>query len=234
MAARRQAVAVALVLGAPGAAWAGMPAFTLSDVATLRVQTLSFFLVGLLGSAALVQLVWNSLRKDFPRLPRLSYGKAVGVVVLWGLLFVVVLTMISGARELMTPGAWEKHGATYRLVQPEPAPPGARPADTEADRERLRRLERLRDALWASAESHGGQFPESDAGPQVPSELWLAWDNPPVRFRYVAGQATDRGPAPLVYEPGFHGDRRLVLLTDRSIREMSPEEIARGLPPEEP
>jgi len=26
-----------------------------------------------------------------------------------------VLTMISGARELMTPGAWEKDGAIYRL-----------------------------------------------------------------------------------------------------------------------
>ena len=29
----------------------------------------------------------------------------------------VVLAMISGARELMTPGAWEKHGATYRLKE---------------------------------------------------------------------------------------------------------------------
>ena len=43
-------------------------------------------------------------------------GKALGVVFLWGLLFVLVLTMISGARELMTPGAWEKKGLTYRLT----------------------------------------------------------------------------------------------------------------------
>lgn len=40
----------------------------------------------------------------------------MGLVVLWGLLFIVVLAMISGARELMTPGAWEKQGATYRLA----------------------------------------------------------------------------------------------------------------------
>jgi hypothetical protein len=36
-------------------------------------------------------------------------------VTLWGLLFLLILTMISGARELMTPGAWEKHGSTYEL-----------------------------------------------------------------------------------------------------------------------
>ena len=29
--------------------------------------------------------------------------------------------MISGARELMTPGAWEKHGATYQLTKDEPS-----------------------------------------------------------------------------------------------------------------
>ena len=53
---------------------------------------------------------------DFTRLPRLSYSKALAMVVLWGLLFVVVLTMISGARELMTPGAWKKNGITYSVV----------------------------------------------------------------------------------------------------------------------
>ncbi len=37
-------------------------------------------------------------------------------MIIWGLLFVLVLTMISGARELMTPGAWEKEGFTYVLA----------------------------------------------------------------------------------------------------------------------
>ena len=62
-----------------------------------------------------IQRVWNASRADFPRLPRLSFGKAVGVVFLWGLLFLLVLTMISGARELLTPGAWRKEGFTYKL-----------------------------------------------------------------------------------------------------------------------
>ena len=96
---------------------AGMPSASLTDVARLRVENISFFLVVLLLSALLVQMIWNWLRNDFPRLPRLTYPKAVALISLWGLLFVLVLTMISGARELMTPGAWEKNGATYRLKQ---------------------------------------------------------------------------------------------------------------------
>jgi len=107
----------------PAALLAGMPTFRLDDVARLRMQTISFFLLGFFVSSLLIKLLWNNLRKDFPRLPRLSYGKALGLVTLWGLLFVLVLTMISGARELITPGAWEKQGATYRLKGPPDEPP---------------------------------------------------------------------------------------------------------------
>jgi len=101
----------------PRIAVAGMPApITLTDIARLRIEAISFFLVVLLASSGLVQLLWNGLRKSFARLPRLTYFRAVALVVLWGLLFMVVLAMISGARELMTPGAWERSGATYRLT----------------------------------------------------------------------------------------------------------------------
>lgn len=92
-----------------------MPSFSLTDVARLRLDSISFFLGVLLLCAWGVKAIWNALAKDFPRLPRMTYGRAIGVMTLWGLLFVIVLTMISGARELMTPGAWEKQGATYRL-----------------------------------------------------------------------------------------------------------------------
>lgn len=95
-----------------------MPSFTLTDIGRMRLESISFFLACLLVSALFIQLLWNYLRRDFPRLPRLNYPNAVGIVVLWGLLFILVLTMISGARELMTPGAWEKQGATYRLKIP--------------------------------------------------------------------------------------------------------------------
>ena len=107
-----------IVLAQP--AWAGMGgAVTLREVSKIRLQNLSFFIMVLLLSAALIRWIWNSLRKDFTRLPHLTYFKALGVVVLWGLLFILVLAMISGARELLTPGAWEKQGATYRLKEGE-------------------------------------------------------------------------------------------------------------------
>lgn len=107
------ALAIAL---SPAVADAGMPApMRLTDIARMRTEAISFFLFVLLLSAGLIQLLWNGLRSSFARLPRLSYAKALALVVLWGLLFIVVLAMISGARELMTPGAWEKQCATYRL-----------------------------------------------------------------------------------------------------------------------
>ena len=97
---------------------AGMPApFVLTDLAQMRIQTISFFALTFLICAKLIQWLWNGQRGSFPRLPRLSYGKAVSLVFLWGMLFLIVLTMISGARELMTPGAWEHHGVTYRLKE---------------------------------------------------------------------------------------------------------------------
>jgi hypothetical protein len=100
--------------------------FRLSETGAARLQAISFFLVALALVALAVMGLWNYLRRDFANLPRLTFGKAVAVVVAWGLLFVVVLTMISGARELMTPGAWKKQGATYQLQSGTPTqPPGA-------------------------------------------------------------------------------------------------------------
>ena len=133
---------LALVILGARAATAGMPSVTLADVpravrtvtetgltdlARQRLEVLSFFLLGLCACAGVIRWVWNGLRKDFPVLPRLSYARALGLIVLWGLLFVLVLTMISGARELMTPGAWEKKGLTYKLVPP--AAPAGRGRD---------------------------------------------------------------------------------------------------------
>ena len=110
------ATAAAALVAAEAPAWAGMPRpYTLTDLARMRLEAVSFFGAVLLAAAAVVRWAWNSLHAGFPRLPRLDYPRAVGLVVLWGLLFAVVLAMIAGARELMTPGAWEPAGATYRL-----------------------------------------------------------------------------------------------------------------------
>jgi hypothetical protein len=112
---------------------AGMPAplptniervLQLNEPALVRLQTISFFLLAFGICAAVVMLCWNYLQRDFTWLPRLSFAKAAAATMLWGLLFIIVLTMISGARELMTPGAWEKQGFTYKLTnQAEAASP---------------------------------------------------------------------------------------------------------------
>ena len=69
---------------------AGMPSITLTDVVRMRLQTISFFAVGVLLSAAAVCWLWNRLRQDFDVLPHLRYRAALFGTVLWGLLFLLV------------------------------------------------------------------------------------------------------------------------------------------------
>lgn len=201
-----------------------------SELARMRMQTLSFFLVGLLLSAAFIQLLWNYLRTDFPIMPRLSYGKAVGVVTLWGLLFILVLTMISGARELMTPGAWEKRGLTYKLAEPSES----KPTTTETpDAARRQKLDALRFALWDYARTHNGEFPPDRSPSGIAATAWELPGPTGLRYLYVGPKTT--GPtSPLAYEPELDGPQRLVLLTNGEIKTMTVDEIVRALPPETP
>ncbi|PQO44076.1 hypothetical protein [Blastopirellula marina] len=93
----------------------GMPAVRLSGEASTRMQGISFFVMGIVIATLAVWWSWNWLRRDFAVLPKLSLLGAAGLTVLWGMLFIIVLTMISGARELMTPKAWRPDGLTYAL-----------------------------------------------------------------------------------------------------------------------
>jgi hypothetical protein len=214
-------VSAALLLLLPGPALAGMPTVHLTDIARLRLQSISFFAALFLLSALFVRLLWNYLARDFSALPRLSYGKALGVVALWGLLFVLVLTMISGARELLTPGAWEKQGWTSRLAKDAPA------ADLDATRRR--KLDDLRFALWDYARTHGGRLPSSAADADLPPERWQLPDPSGMRYVYVGGAAAGRRDAPLAYEPEVYGPERYVLFTSGEIRRLGAAELARAL-----
>jgi hypothetical protein len=207
-------IACLLSLGLETGAHAGMPSIALTDLARMRVQSISFFLACFLACSWVVQRLWNSLRADFPRLPRLSYGRANGLVALWGLLFLLVLTMISGARELMTPGAWKKEGLTYTLAEDKP-PVTAPVIPREA--ERRASLERLRIALWTYARGHEGRFPPDADAPEVSDEAWRVPDPSGMRYLYRGGLAADRGESPLVYEPGIFGEYRFMLRTDGKI-----------------
>ena len=218
--------AMILLLADARAARAGMPMMTLTDVAQLRLEAISFFLVCFLASSAAVWKIWNSARKDFPRLPYLTYRRATGLVALWGLLFLLVLTMISGARELMTPGAWHKQGLTYKLAEDAAA---AQAAAVQLERERRHAIDRLRTALWTYARHHDGKFPANNSPPEIPEETWAVPDPSGMRYLYTSGLVADRGTTPLAYEPGIFGPDRFVLLSSGEIVRLSEEDLHTAL-----
>jgi len=240
--ARLISVSLAWVMLWPQDASAGMPSVTLADfppavhkvtqtgitdLARQRLEVISFFLTGLLACTGVIRRVWNGLRKDFPVLPRMSYLRALGVIVLWGLLFVLVLTMISGARELMTPGAWEKKGLTYRLAQ---SPPPPIEAEITA---RVQALSLLGDRLVGYAQGHKGAFPPPGQVGEFPESLWRIPLPTGGRYLYVGGNFAGL-PLPLAYEPESVGPDRLVLMTDGSVQWMPASEVERVLSSREP
>lgn len=213
----------------PLAAVAGMPAplpvhpeqvWRMDAAAETRLETISFFIAVLLLCAWAVKGLWNYLQKDFTRLPRLTFGKALAGVVLWGLLFVIVLTMISGARELMTPGAWEKQAWTYRLAASTPAQP-------EADfvTKRKQSLERLRTALWQFAALHNGKFPSEGRAGEIAADLWEVPEMPGLRYLYNSGLSAAQAPALLAFEPELDPKARWVLYSNGDIVSLGTEEI---------
>lgn len=188
-----------------------------------RLQALSFFLVVVLAAAWFVRGMWRLLRRDWPGLPALTYRGALVGTLLWGLLSVIVLTMISGARELMTPGAWRKNGWTYQLATAAP------PADPHQRELRKERLGALRLALWKYAATHAGQFP---AQPTEIPEPWAVPAHPGFEFVYRPGQsATAEAGGILVFEPEVGDAERFVLLTNGLIGAMPTPELEAALTP---
>jgi hypothetical protein len=202
----------------PPDAFAGMPAplpsesekiYRLGDSPLLRLQTISFFAAGLLFCAAAVQAIWNFIGRDLPTLPRLTFLRALGAVVLWGLLFVIVLTMISGARELMTPGAWKKQGFVYKLADDQ-----STTVESDSSGQRRQALEKLRRVLWQFAATHNGHFPgRTELSPNI---LDIP-DTYGMQFFYVSGLSADQPTALLAYEPELQAGQQLVLYTDGTI-----------------
>lgn len=222
-------ITFSVLLAYPLQVLAGMPAplptntervLRLGDSPVARLQAISFFLLVFLLSAAALRAIWNYLQRDFPSLPRLSYGRALAGVFLWGLLFVIVLTMISGARELMTPGAWRKQGATYKLDE-NPTP---RPQESDLTTRR-QHLEKLRTALWQFAATHNGRFPNRDEMTAIPAPLWEVPNAGGLRYLYIEGKSAGYLPDVLAYEPEVDADRRLVLRVNGDIVEMRSSEL---------
>ena len=235
-------IACGLVLVAVTPVLAGMPAplpsnpervSRLGDTPLARLQTISFFLLIFLLSATAFWGIWNYLRRDFPMLPQLTFGQAVLGVFLWGVLFVIVLTMISGARELMTPGAWRKQGATYKLADNVPL---ASQPETDLARRRAH-LEQLRTALWQFAATHSGHFPGTEEMALISADLWAVPFAGGLNYLYVPGRSAGYLPDVLAYEPDFGPDRRLVLRANGDIAEVPSADLRAlraGPPPADP
>jgi hypothetical protein len=202
---------LAIWLSAIGRASAGMTVITLTDIARARIDALSFFIFLYLVISWVVKLIWNQLAKSFVSLPRLKYLQALGVVFMTGLMFYVVLTMISGARELLTPGAWEKQGAGYRLREDGPAPLGKE--------ERRQALREIQEAIWDYAKAHGGNAPASPLVEGIDRALWNFEGGG--LYCLMPGVRPAVGREILVYEPSAAGGRRFVLLADGSIEDRS-------------
>lgn len=209
----RFALGGTLVLGIAAPARAGMPSvdLILTELGKRRAEEMSFFLVVFLLSAWGVQGLWNFTRRDVPQLPRLSYRGAVAAVALWGLAMVVVLTMISGARELMTPAAWEPNGITHTLKAT-----GAVAAESPDRRRRREHLERLWQDLRLYAATHEGAWPAdlSAAGPLAQHPL-----APAFAYIYRPPAAEEKGAIPILFEPELAADGRFVLWSDGRIEE---------------
>lgn len=196
---------------------AGMPSYDLSDMARLRLEEVSFFIVLFLACGGALWLLWNYVAKGIPNLPRLEFKRALGLMAILSLGMLLVLSMISGARELLTPGAWRKQGSTYQVNDPASEP--------------LRRqaLEHLRSALMTYAREHGGSFPSHDYTPEIPEHLWRAPDASGTRFIYVGGKLGSDPPQVLACEPAHFRNPRFVLLTDGKIQQLDTVRVREAL-----
>jgi hypothetical protein len=235
---RNSLAALSILFLAVATAHGGMPdllpvdfqyIWQLTDSTEARLQAISFFLVALLLSTAVFRWVWNSLQVQFPRLPRISFSRALGLIFVWGMLAIVVLTMISGARELMTPGAWEKQGLTHKLAKPDDELPGERHSFSLAERKAA--LQKLKQALWAYAVEHDRQFPAS-ADEIEPKALWQIPGAAKLRFIYLPPKPGETQAPFLVYEPDFAGHQRLMLSPEGEIHAMHPNEFNQWRYPE--
>lgn len=191
--------------------------YDLNDVVRLRLEDISFFVLLLVLCAFGINLLWNQVAKGFAKLPRINFVRSLCLTGLLSLLMLLVLSMISGARELLTPGAWRRQGSAYRLN------------DAASEPSRQRSMEFLRGALRSYADQHDGNYPAHDFVPDIPEKIWQAPDSVATRYVYIGGSKRNSTNQVVAYEPPNFGEQRFVLFADGEIKKLSTTEIRRVL-----
>lgn len=194
-------------------AQAGMTVYGLNDLYRLRLQEISFFLLLLVVCSFVFKLLWNHATRGFPAVPRVKFLQALSICLLFGIGMLLILTMISGIREVLTPEAWRKQGTSYRLNDP------------AQDPARQRSLQQLRTALFDYARQHEGKFPPHDFVPEIPDKLWEAPDQLGTHYVYSGGISQSDANAILAVEPVVFGEPRYVLTAGGQIEKLSAQEI---------
>ena len=187
---------------------AGMTVYDLNDVYRLRMQDISFFLVLLVVCSLILKFLWNHVAKDFRSLPRMKFTQAFCASCIFGLAMLLILTMISGIREVLTPGAWRRQGAAYRLNDP------------AMESTRMTSMAQLRAAIFDYARSHDGKFPPNDFVPEILEKIWQSPDAAGTRYVYLGGFATNNTTDLIAYEPEKFGEQRFVLFGNGQIMQM--------------
>lgn len=195
---------------------------TLSDFAIDRLQLISVFLLGMTVSTLVVRSIWNSFRQDFSTLPEFDFRKAFTLVSLWGLLFVVVLTMISGAWELMSPGAWITKGNTYVLKE-DSQTSALNSYDAATLNRRQQHLELVYSVLAEEFLQHESLPTELDED-VLPGRLREVPDTFGLDYVYVSSLFASTQTQAILAEPEFFTDGRLVLWQDGTIELIPPEQ----------
>ncbi len=190
-----------------------MTVYGLRDIYRLRFQEISFFLFLFFVCALAFKLIWNYAVRGFNVLPRIKYRQSICICLLFGLGTLLILTMISGIREVLTPQAWRHQGTSYRLNDPTQEPA------------RRRSLEQLRAALLDYARTHEGRFPAHDFVAEIPQKLWESPDQFGSHYIYSGGAGTNDPGALLAVEPVNFGEKRFALLMSGEIQELSTKEI---------
>jgi hypothetical protein len=224
------------VMLVPVSAHAGMPSYSLSDIVAARLEVISFFLLVALVLAFVFQRCWNVLAGEFSGMPVLNYRKSLAIIFVASLVCGLILTMISGARELMTPGAWNKVGAVYKLSDPKREP------IVWLDHARRRGMEQFRDALWDYARLHDGMLPEDPFGADIPQAVWRSPDLSGTPYGYllrrdkkvkspdlpkepVTMPSPDSGSYVLAYEPLTFGEERYALFSSGEIVKLAAKQL---------